>query len=227
MKISSAEEVRERYIKEMGRPLGEVFHLLWQELSDLNFKWREYVELYGTKPSRIALLNKAAPYFFRVVEDVLWESTLMRLCRLTDPPNTRKSENLSVARLPSLVKVELAEEIQKLVQVATGKTEFCRDWRNRHIAHADLPLALGEGAEPLKSASRADVVNALSALADILNAVDFNYTGASAGFDLGATTDGAESLLSVLDEGVRALERREERLQAGKLLPEDEIDRDL
>ena len=43
-------------------------------------------------------------------------------------------------------------------------TEFCRDWRNRHIAHRDLQLALKQGAEPLKPASRSKVREALEAL---------------------------------------------------------------
>ena len=60
-----------------GEPLGALFSALWQEVAVLHFHWKEYVELFGTKPERIALLNRAAPHFFRMLQDELWESTLL------------------------------------------------------------------------------------------------------------------------------------------------------
>lgn len=70
------EETRQHYIEKMGEPLGLLFNALWQEMAWLYQKWNEYVELYGAKPSRIDLLNKAAPSFFRLAQDSLWEGTL-------------------------------------------------------------------------------------------------------------------------------------------------------
>ena len=67
----SADEAKQAYVASMGESLGSIFHALWQEVAWLHFKWREYVVLFGTKQSRVALLNRAAPSFFRIVEDML------------------------------------------------------------------------------------------------------------------------------------------------------------
>ena len=48
----------------MGEPLGKLYHALSNELAWHCLKWGEYVELVGTKPSRIDLLNRAAGGFF-------------------------------------------------------------------------------------------------------------------------------------------------------------------
>jgi hypothetical protein len=58
------EEVKKRNIDKMGEKLGTQFSALWNELSILYFYWEEYNELFGTKPSRIELMNQAAPAFF-------------------------------------------------------------------------------------------------------------------------------------------------------------------
>ena len=71
----SAEQVRQDYIGKMGERLGTIYHALWVETVDLHGKWDEYVELFGTSPKRIDLLNKAAAYFFGVVQNVMWQDS--------------------------------------------------------------------------------------------------------------------------------------------------------
>jgi len=84
----TSEESLEKYINEMGQDLGSVFHALNDELAWLYMKWGEYLELFGTKPTRIDLVNQAAGPFFRVVQDTLWEDTLLSIARLIDPPKS-------------------------------------------------------------------------------------------------------------------------------------------
>ena len=50
-----ATEARAEYIARMGERLGPRFDELRTDLAWLIMKWAEYVELYGTKPERIAL----------------------------------------------------------------------------------------------------------------------------------------------------------------------------
>ena len=99
----TAEESQKEYIEVMGEPLGKQFHALWQEVAWLYTKWGEYVALFGTKPSRIDLMNRTAPLFFRVVQDSIWEETILHIARLTDPPKSMGKENLSIQQLPLLV----------------------------------------------------------------------------------------------------------------------------
>ncbi len=131
----TALETERYYVEQMGEPLGALFYALWQEVAWLNLKWQEYIELFGKKPSRVELLNKAAPLFFRIVQDALWYDILMHIARLTDPPKSRGKPNLTIRRLPELVG---NQELDSLVEEAKEAAEFCRDWRHRRIAHRDL-----------------------------------------------------------------------------------------
>jgi hypothetical protein len=214
----TAEETKREYIERMGEPLGKLFHALWQEVAWLYSKWAEYVELFGEKPSRIELLNEAAPGFFRIVQDSLWEETILHIARLTDPPKSVGKENLTIQALPSLMNNnETAQSIAELVEVAVQASDFCRDWRNRRIAHRDLKLAIEEGIEPLKPASREKVKKALHSIADVLNAVTQHYTDSTTMFDMSGYSGGAMSLLYVLDDGLKAGKDRRERVRRGEI----------
>src|SRR5665811_1662354 len=92
---STAEEAKQHHIDVMGEDLGSLYHALWNELAWLYSKWGEYVELFGTEPSRIGLINSAAGRFFRMVQDSFWEDSLLHIARLTDPPRTAEKENLT------------------------------------------------------------------------------------------------------------------------------------
>lgn len=221
-RYQSAEEVREQHIATMGPELGPVYHQLWYECAWLHTKWHQYVELFGSNPDRIKLLNGAAGTFFRIVQDTLWEDTLLHLARLTDRRETGSKSNLTVKRLPGLVDdAHVRTEVEALVKQAAEKTAFATDWRNRRIAHRDLALALKEGAEPLKPASRLLVKEALEAVAAILQRIALHYEKAELSFEEFGDAGDALSLLYVVQDGLVAEERRRKRLKDGKLDPED------
>jgi len=218
----TADEVREEHLASMGPHLGPVYNALWNEVAWLHAKWHEYKELYGEKPPRLELLNRASGFFFRIVQDTLWEDTLLHLARLTDPSRSAGRQNLTVLQLPSLVNDPgLREQLEALLTEAKSKAEFARDWRNRHIAHRDLDKALGKGAEPLAAASRNHVDEALRALAAVLNRVNTFYLKSTLTFDVIAPMTGGVALLYVLRDGLVAREKRLERLRAGRPDPDD------
>jgi len=218
----TAGEVREEHLASMGPHLGPVYNALWNEVAWLHAKWHEYKELYGEKPPRLELLNRASGFFFRIVQDTLWENTLLHLARLTDPSRSAGRQNLTVLQLPSLVNDPgLREQLEALLTEAKSKAEFARDWRNRHIAHRDLDKALGKGAEPLAAASRNHVDEALRALAAGLNRVNTFYLKSTLTFDVIAPMTGGVALLYVLRDGLVAREKRLERLRAGLPDPDD------
>lgn len=224
----TADEVNQQHIEAMGEELGGLYHALWNELAWLNSKWMEYVELFGTKPSRIELINRAAGHFFKVVQDSLWEDSILHIARLTDPPKSAGKENLTIQKLPGVITDEKTKgNVARLVEVAVENASFCRDWRNRHIAHKDFNLAMKTGVEPLMSASRTKVKQALVSISDVLNEVSSYYMGSTTCFEVITTSDGAVSLLYVLDDGLRANEERMKRIKERKYLPEDYQARDL
>lgn len=215
------EEIKKECIVMMGDKLGPFFHELSYEVSLLYSKWLEYVELFGTISSRIDILNESAPLFFMIVQESLWESILLDISCLTDSPKSAGKSNLSIRRLPLLVEPEIENLITDQITHAIEKSEFCRDWRNRQIAHRDLNLALNEQVEPLKVASRKKVRLALERIAKVLNTVSEHYMKTTIGFDYMSDPRGAKSLLYILDNGIKAEKERRKRIRTGNYIPED------
>lgn len=148
----TAEQAKADNVAAMGQSLGEQYTALWQELAWLYRVWGEYVDLYGTKPSRVDLLNRSAGGFFRVVQDALWEQVLLHIARLTDPAMSSGKTNLSIQSLLSVTDDKLKDTVSKHVDEALRASAFCRDWRNRRIAHRDLDLALDRHPQALAPA---------------------------------------------------------------------------
>lgn len=222
MNYRTAEEAKKQNTEKMGEALGAQFSALWQELVRVNMVLSEFVVLYGTKPSRVEILNQAASNFFYMTQQLLWESTMLHIARLTDPSNTGGRANLTLHNLPALVGDQaLRATLKDLLGVVKKATGFCRDWRNRHLAHRDLDLALNETAKPLEAATVEKTKAALKAMADVLNAVELHYSQSETAYDFASPLNGALTLLYVLDDGAKAKQKREERIKAGQVSDED------
>lgn len=226
------EEAFQRNVDAMGQNIGSIYSQLWQELAWLYRTWAEYVTLFGTKESRVMLLNSAAPAFTRIVQDSLWDGIILHIARLTDPARSMGKHNLSIRALDEVVTDNtLKAKASPAMEKALNAADFCRDWRNRHLAHRDLHLALRTGGEPLKPASRLKVKEALSALSDVLNVFSRHYLGSTTLFDLdvrsGGGPDGAMSLLYYIDIGMEAERIRREHLESGEFNQTDYRPMDL
>jgi hypothetical protein len=218
----TAEESKKLRIAAMGPELGPLYDAMWQQIAWLHNKWEQYVELYGTAESRLKILNEAAPIFFCVVQDTLWDDVLLHIARVTDSSQTMSKANLSIRRFPGEINHGPTKiRVQALVDEALTASEFCRDWRNRHIAHKDLNLALDRAAIPLKPASRAKVKAAIQALDAVLNGVAQHYLNSETVFDMQGTARGALSLLYVLDDGIKAGKARKVRKKTGETVEGD------
>lgn len=90
--IQSAEQARMRYVEALGCDLGELVYLLSNELCLLFWRWKQYVSLYATKPSRLDIINQSAPFFFWIVQETLWDYILLSIARLADTPETGKNK---------------------------------------------------------------------------------------------------------------------------------------
>ena len=213
----SPDETREHYVSYMGEPLGQASYALWSEVALLFRDWGEFTYLFGNHPNRTELLNTAAPVFFRAVQVALFEATVLRIARLTDPPKSVGKSNLTVQQLPELADTSLVGELTRLVEEAKEAAEFCRDWRNRSIAHRDLQLALSKDAKPLPDATIEKVKKAIFALGAILNSLTQHYLNSTTLFEFDGVPGGAPSLLNVLQDGLKVKAERVAALQRGEL----------
>lgn len=212
---------QDEYVAHMGERLGKRFDELWQELAWVNIKWAEHVELYGTKESRIDLMNKAAPVFFRIAQDTLLEDVLLHIARLTErSPFKGEGERLTVHTLPALVDVRIRKSVSELVKRAQLKASICKEWRDRQIAHGNAALALKEAA-PLEPITAQYIREALAAIGDVLNEVHRHYLSSDIWFEAHPSAQGAEQLLYVIDYGLKAMDARHERLRSGNPRKED------
>jgi hypothetical protein len=200
----------------MGNELGRTFYALWQEVALLFRDWGEFVELF-TKQAGVELLNKAAPVFFRAVQIAFFETTVLRVARLTDPPKSAGKTNLTIQRLPALLShPSLTGNLNALIEKAKTAAEFCRDWRNRQLAHSDLDLALGSSVQPLETATVEKMKAAITALADVLNALSQDYVDSTTLFELTDEPGGARALVRVVKDGLKLKAKRQEALARGE-----------
>lgn len=218
----SADDVEREHLEAMGVELGSLFHALYNELASLHDKWREYCELFGASPARIDVLNATAPRFFAFIDEALKESTLLHISRITDRPEIGRSSNLTILRLPALIEDPVfRSEVDELVATAVRTSQFARDWRNRHIAHRDLSLALDPSSRALSEASRLSVNQSLACLDAVLCRIHEHYIGDPLSLEVpGGPGDGLD-LLRVLQDGLYANTMREERFNLGIPSPED------
>ena len=212
------EETRNHYVSQMGEELGSLFNALWQEVSWLHSEWHEYAQLFGTKPSRITLMNESAPVFFRIVQDELFDMIVLRIARLTDPPKSVGKSNLTILQLSERIGDDsLRQRVTDLVNNAVKAADSCRKRRNRHIAHRALDLSLGVTTDPLSSMTREEISAVLVGLAEVLNAVSYHYLNSTTEFALISNLGGAVALIRVLDDGVQKKRERIEELKRGEL----------
>ena len=147
----SANEIQEQTIAAMGKPLGELHYALQSRGSchGCIWKWFDFRALFASKET-IDLLNRAAPTFFSNLQRMMWEDALLHLCRLTDPPKSAGKDTLTIRQLPLLIAdLDLQIEVKRLAAEAKNATEFARDWRNRRLAHKELPPLDGGAKLPL------------------------------------------------------------------------------
>lgn len=202
----TAEQVRDESVAAMPAPLGELHYALYNEVAWLHLKWKDFRALFARSPETIELLNAAAPAFFHELQRMTWEDVLLHLCRLTDPPQSVGHDNLTVRRLPdSIPDANLQNQVRPLVDAANQKTQFARDWRNRRLAHKELPPTAGQTAQALASASRQHVEDALAAIRRTMNCIEQHYLDSPVSYEHSIEAlGGVESLLVHLQKGVDA-----------------------
>lgn len=205
-------EVKENMVSIMGDDFGGLFFELRNEILTLSYKWIEYKELYGINSSRIDILNDSAPAFFYMVERILRENVILGITRLTDPPSMNGKKNITIkAVLDFLSEGDLKIGIKEKMDALIDSTKFCRDWRNRHIAHNDYSLKFDRQANPLQESTRKKIEEALIQIQDIFSEIYLKYFGGTVRFDALSSYNGAIALLHTLEDGLAYKEERREK----------------
>lgn len=206
MVTRSMDEVRSEYISSMGQELGASFYELHRKLVELHVLWQQYRQLFGDDPDTVHLLNRTSGLFFKIVQDELWDSVLLGVSRMTDPPATGKKKNLTVQSLPPLISdTELQGEVQNLCDKALIAAEFAREHRNKRMAHQDHDYFSNRSSDLLSGISRKLIEEMLAALRAVLNCLELHFRYGTVIYEDFVDESGARLLVHKL--------RKMERLQ--------------
>jgi AbiU2 len=135
----------------------------------------------------VALLNRTAPAFFILVEEVLVNNIILSIARLTDQPQTRQHENLTLSRLV----LELSE--RKYSDLGAQLDEKCkrieemsnpvRLYRHKRLAHADKAVCLKANMSLSDEISISLIRELIKEIADFLNTFDYEFTKGETSYD--------------------------------------------
>lgn len=204
----TASDIKQEMIKKMGNDLGSLFYYLFNEISTLTHKWNEFNELYGKKSSRVELLNKTAPLLFNIIQSMMWENLILGIAKLTDSAITGKGKyekhNATLFKMTELIQDnKFGSEVKILVEDLKKKdAKFCRDWRNRKVAHADFELLINKHtAIPLELATKRQMQEVIDKIHSIYNLVERHFFNSSTMFSALSSERGALSLLYTIEKG--------------------------
>lgn len=225
-KEKSAEEILARNIGRMGDELGRLYTALDNHVVWIHWHWYEFDILFGRDGQKIEALNRTAPFFFRMIQQMFWRDILLRLSYLVAPTDTFGKENLTLKLLPDVVHdTALSSRLRTMLEDLDSHSSFVTDWRNRSLAHKDLRLAIGDKSKPLPPATVDSVQICLDHCAAILDAVNSHYFDATTAFSIGHFSSGAESLLHTIQNGLRWEEALNHYYDTGEI-PLDLFDKD-
>ena len=195
----SMDEVHQEHIDVLGADLGTAFSALHQRLVELHIVWQQYEQLFGSDESTVELLNRTSGLFFKVVQDELWDSVLLGISRMTDPPATGKKKNLTINSLPPLIEdLDLKSLLEGLCRLAAEEASFAREHRNKRIAHQDHNYATKQEANALNGISRLRVNAMLKAISDVLNLIHLRFWDTTYFYHDFVDLDGARVLVAKL-----------------------------
>jgi hypothetical protein len=219
----SAEELRERCVNDLGEEFGAAYYAISQDITWLHAKWAHYEQLYTRSPARLRVLNRAADHFFGFLQGMLLDDLLLQLARLTDPPKSVGKENLTLQMLPNLITDPTLKNIVKTrVTAALDACSVAREWRNRRLAHNDLALKVEASPTPLPKFTYQDIRTSLGAVREVLDPIEEKYWNSETKYEHVITGPGdGDALVYWINTGLKAQDRRHERLRQGKPLPED------
>ena len=208
------------YPQQMGPELGPTYAALSQDLLWLHLRWHLYRQIFidPTPPhshieQQIELLNETAPYFFYTLSRILWYDVLGGLAKITDNERSGPGkDNLSLCRLPGLIDDSgFRRRMEELADSASNACNDIRDWRNRHIAHRDLALALKVSPKALPGVGNQAVEDAFQACRKVMTETEAHFGTPPILYQYALPSAGdGRVLLFYLRHGVQAVRQAEQ-----------------
>ncbi len=153
----------------------ELCDVLSQDLTMLNLRWETWQDLF-LRDKVLTLLNNTAAGFFSLVQELLRESIVMGIGRMTDPESTTGRDNASIPKLLNMIQygngaggdLDIATDLQ-IIDELCGKSGALKNLRHRRFAHSDFAAAVRK--EPLEKIEDEQMAQLLDAFDHLLNEV--------------------------------------------------------
>jgi len=171
--------------------IREVFMWLCQDVAALRNKWSLYLELFGDKENT-ELLSELARASFQIIEESLRDDMTMAICRLSDPPQSMRKDNLSLTTL-----VHRLGEPDNATELLKDFLEACepvRQYRNKRVGHNDLNTTIKPQDNPLPGIGRKHIDRIVQLAERILNLVYQRFVNGELFFEP-AHIGGADALI--------------------------------
>lgn len=198
------------------------FGMLQIRVAEAHWRWKVWKQIYMIGPGgpaeaseRMAMLDSAAPDFFRMLREILLQDVALRLCKLVDAgeggPSKNRRRNLSLAsafddaqpRLDS----DTAGKVAAMLVNFKAASEPLVKWRHWVFAHDDYEVATGAHTPPRLSDTH--INEAMKAAAEIMRLLDPQGADCEFAYDQLIALGDGDSLLYHLRCAVKY---REERL---------------
>lgn len=228
--------VKSRLLEVLQKKLDEKLAIYINSLTNdvvwLNMLFNEFNRLFReiedpapstkvTSDEQIRILENSAPYFFRLHYWTAQQAILSQIGRLTDPPETKGSDNLTFEGLTKeltkrIVDLTLITSINNILDSVKEEINQIRLYRNKILAHNDLDTILRFKLRP-RSHTLAippfdKIKNIIRSFTEIINLVSTEFADTSNDF-IRRELFGADRLIEVLQHGLEyeAIKRQEEQ----------------
>jgi len=215
----TAEEVKATHVRVLGAELGGIYNALYNEAVWLHLQWQQYRKLF-VENEHLDVLNEAAGALFFIIQQTLADNTILSISRLTGLPKTGQA-NLTVRLLPKMIRDPgVARAVEEQITLGEPSWHAAKKWRDKHLAHLDLAVALGHGATPLPPVTRTIIEDALRAIRNVLNRIEKASFRSEVFYEVREPLD-ADALVGVIRLGLKFDADRHRRLLDGQTLPGD------
>ncbi len=173
-----SDELKRDYQEKLGKKFGTIFNGVSYDWANGLVRLNEYRALFGDQDN-IEFINTFSGPFMGDVQQVFRRDLLLHISRLTDPVASGDKKNITVKRLTDFRDdPELRDRVKSFVATAAKNAESARDWRNRHISHSDLNLAIDPYEKPLDPTTLDSVQGVLDAVHAALDAISSAFMDA-------------------------------------------------
>lgn len=221
MGSQTADEFKKNMTDVLGDDFGSFLYVIYNQIAWLSLKWDEYCQLFAIKETRIELLNQSAPSFFSLIQKTLLDNIILGIAKLTDPCKSGNKKNITLNAITSYINHEdLKEDIQNDIRELTLKAQFCRDRRNKIIAHMDFDFTLDtNNIEKLEPATKKKIETVITSIQSIYNKIEHFYFDTNTLYQHMRSERGAISLLHIIEYGIRFRQEAIEKRKKGEYSP--------